>query len=345
MLKGTWSRNGKGLAASTVNVRVQQVCDFLTWMVDKRLRDNFDVPYTVMQVTMGAATRAKGRLTRQIRVRGGKARGKKRVLRMPMDIEVRDWLSKIKESAGPTLGLLCETVLLTGMRREEVVSLRTDTLPGNRRDWHVSNPLAPESQQMVRISIKYGTKGASYGEDHGDKVGPERSVLIPLSLANRWHAYRMGARNLAFKRWMKGVQGSAARVKRAEEAVHLFLREGDGARFSGKQLYDAWVSVERPVPGWSPHQGRHWWACSILWRELKKLVNIGQFSGETAAALLDATALSIIRLQIQPQLGHADDSTTMLYLGWVVDMISLPVSLNTDLGLDHNENLSLREVQ
>ncbi len=40
--------------------------------------------------------------------------------------------------------------------------------------------------------------------------------------------------------------------------------------------------------------------------------------------------MSVIRLQIQPQLGHAHDSTTMIYLRWVMDMLGVPVSLSTE---------------
>lgn len=343
MLKGTWSRDGRGRSATTVNARVQQACDFLAWMVEKGLRGPFDVPYETRQFSIGSATRAMGRTTREIQVRGGKVQASERILEMPTSAAVRQWLTRITESAGPTLGLMCETVLLSAMRREEVASLRIDTLPRDPSDWHISNPSAPESQQMVQISIEYGTKGPGYGEDHGDKIGPERSILIPLSLANHWHAYRNGNRNLAFKRWMDGIRGADARRARAREAVHLFLREDNGRRFTGKELYDAWVSVKLPIAGWSPHRGRHWWACSVLMRELEKHENIGRLSSETATALLESTALSIIRLHIQPQLGHAHDSTTMIYLRWVINLVSLPVGLEEDFLSDMSEPSSSGE--
>ena len=129
---------------------------------------------------------------------------------------------------------------------------------------------------------------------------------------------------------MRGYKNEAARRARADDSVHLFLRDSDGVRFEGFELYDAWTGVELPMKGWSPHKGRHWWACSILWRELKKYENIGPLSNETAAALIENSALSIIRLQIQPQLGHAGTDTTMIYLRWVMDMLSRPLSLDED---------------
>jgi integrase len=128
---------------------------------------------------------------------------------------------------------------------------------------------------------------------------------------------------------MKRVKG-AARVALAKSAVHLFLRASDGMQFKGPELYNAWTGALPPINGWSPHQGRHWWACSVLWRELKKHQHTPHLSNETTAALLENTALSIIRLQVQPQLGHANEATTMVYLRWVMDMLAVPASLEDD---------------
>ncbi len=331
MLKGLWSRDGNGLSPSTVNVRVQQACEFLTWMHDMGHRPQFQVPYSTMRLRKGSATSSIGHVGFEVSVRDGKVRQKKRVLRMPSDELVSKWLGRVYQRRGLTLGLLCETVLLTAMRREEVVSLHADVLHEQPDQWHIANPLAPPEQQQVRITIKYGTKGPYYGvSEQGDKIGPERDILIPLPLAQKWHSYRRHQRNSAFAKWMLGVKGAARHI-RAKQCVHLFLRESDGARFTGPNLYDAWTSVELPLDSWSPHDGRHWWACSVLWRELKnQSVVQDSLLGETAAALLDSTALGVIRLQIQPQLGHSDEATTMLYLRWVRDMVGIPVLLDLD---------------
>jgi integrase len=330
MLKGTWSRDINGCSPGTVNLRVQQACDFLVWMVEKGYREPFQIPYSTAKLKIGSATSSRGHLTRDVAVREGKAPVSKSVLRMPSDEDVRAWLRRIYEKAAPVVGLMCKSVLLTAMRREEIVCIRKDTLPENPKDWHIANPTAPISQQQVRISIKFGTKGSNFGTDHADKIGPERSILIPLTLAQEWDDYRRHSRNLAFKKWMEGVNGSYARRQHAQDCVHLFLNEETGERFTGRQLYDAWVSVPAPVDEWSPHSGRHWWSCSTLWRELKKHENLPHLNNETATALLESTAMSIIRLQIQPQLGHAQDSTTMIYLDWVMDMLGRPLTLDDE---------------
>ena len=329
MLEGLWSRDGYGLAPSTVNLRVQQACDFLTWMADTGQRVVFQIPYDTAKLRIGSATSSIGHLGFNVRVRKGKLRRPTRPLCMPTDAQVKAWLESVHEKYGPTYGLMCETILFTAMRREEVVCLRHDTLPDNPKHWLIANPLAPPAQQQVRISIRYGTKGPTYGRDNGDKIGPERDILIPLSLAQSWDHYRANARNQAFAARMKGAKG-VARLALAKSAVHLFLRASDGMQFQGPGLYNAWTGAQPPINGWSPHQGRHWWACSVLWRELKKHQHTPHLSNETTAALLESTALSIIRLQVQPQLGHANEATTTVYLRWVMDMLAVPASLEDD---------------
>ena len=238
------------------------------------------------------------------------------------------------QHCGSTKGLMCETVLLTAMRREEVACLRTDTLPEHTRDWHISSVDAPRQEQRVLVDIKFGTKGPSYGVNHGDKVGPSRSIWIPLDLAERLHNYREIVRPKALRLFVGKAQGVAEKRKCIAESVHLFLDDESGVRLTSRGLYNAWTSVDLPFDGWSPHLGRDWWACSVLWRELKKHEHFAAFSPGVSAALLESTAMSIIRLQIQPQLGHAQDSTTMIYLQWVADMLGVNLSIDYEQALD-----------
>ncbi|MFL9908296.1 site-specific integrase [Paraburkholderia sp. RL17-337-BIB-A] len=328
MLNGEWSKDGAPKKASTVNARVQQACDFLNWMVSRGFRKSFEVPYESSSLPFEAEPSTARTQKRSSRARRGRVRTPVTALNMPSSAAVREWLQRIHDISGPISYLMCETVVRTAMRREEVVCLRVDTLPENPADWHITNPDAPESAQLVRILIKFGTKGPSYGRDHGDKIGPEDPILIPLGLAKKWHEYRNGHRLKAFKNWMAGVKGAEARRKRAADAVHLFLHEADGERFSGKQFYDLWVSVELPCRGWSPHKGRHWWACVVLWREINK--NFSPVSNETPVVLLTATAQSILKLQIQPQLRHSSTSTTETYINWIVQMVGHSVNLEED---------------
>lgn len=334
MLRGTWSRDGTALSPQTVNLRVQQACDFLSWLADKGHRSPFEVPVEIRTIKTGGATSSVSHEGMQVAVREGKVRKNKRRLRMPTDEQLKAWLARVYQRCGATKGLMCETVLLTAMRREEVACLRTDTLPERPEDWHISSADAPRHEQRVLIDIKYGTKGPSYGHDHGDKVGPARSIWIPLDLAERLHAYRESARPKALKLLVGEAQGLAEKRKRIADSVHLFLDDESGRRLTSRGLYNAWTSVDLPFAGWSPHLGRDWWACSVLWRELKKHEHFAAFGPGVSAALLESTAMSIIRLQIQPQLGHAQDSTTMIYLQWVADMLGVNLSIEYERALD-----------
>lgn len=334
MLQGTWSRDGVPLSPQTINVRVQQACDFLSWLADKGHRAAFEIPVDVRTIKTGGATSAASHEGQQVAVRKGKVRKNKRRLRMPTDEQLHAWLKRVYENSGSTKGLMCETVLLTAMRREEVACLRTNTLPENPKDWHISSPDAPRQEQRVLIDIKFGAKGPNYGLDHGDKVGPERSIWIPLDLAERLHIYRQSERPKALRVLVGQAKSLVEKRKRIAESVHLFLDDASGLQLSARALYNAWTSVDLPFDGWSPHLGRDWWACSVLWRELKKHEHIATLGPGVSAALLESTAMSIIRLQIQPQLGHARDSTTLIYLQWVADMLGVNLSIKYEQDLD-----------
>jgi integrase len=217
------------------------------------------------------------------------------------------------------MGLMCETLLGTALRREELCSWRVDTLPLHKADWRIGDQTAPYGEQRVLVEIRYGTKGPDYAHDCGDKIGPQRSIWIPLSLADSLHAYRLQDRNIALRRWIQ----RAARMglqKRDDNVVHLFLDENTGERISAKRLYRAWTGVRLPMEGWSPHLGRHWWACSTLWAQLMRHERLWKLGEASTEELIHTSATNVIRLQIQPQLGHADERTSMRYLDWALDM-------------------------
>lgn len=337
MLNGAWSRDGTALSARTVNLRVQQSCDFLTWMADKGYRNQFHVPTESFRIRGGVSGVFTGHITKNVSVRKGKVRQTTRRLRMPTDSQVKFWLDAVYEKFGHTKGLMCETVLLTAIRREEVSCWRVDTLPENPDEWHINDHCAPRIEQRVLVNIKFGVKGTCYGYSHGDKIGPERRIWIPLHLAERIHDYRMKQRNQSLRRWVKAASTLAEQRRRIKEAVHLFINDETGKRINSKEFYNAWTGVELPYKGWSPHLGRHWWSCSILWCELKKHEHLLNVGGHAAATLLESCGMSVITLIIQPQLGHADLSTSMIYLQWAADMLNFNLTIQYESELDGPE--------
>lgn len=327
MLNGIWSRDGHRLTPKTVNLRVQQACDFLLWMADTGRRSEFEVPYSTIALTQGSATYSVGHVPFSVRARKNRVRQQNRALNMPSDECVSSWLSDIYRTGGNTIGLMCETVLLTAMRREEVVCLPVTVLHDDPDEWQIVNPQAPEKDQQVRVVISDGTKGPCYGfNERGDKIGPTREILVPLELARKWHAYKRHDRNKAFAAALRDKKGHE-RAARAKRRSYLFLQQTTGDKFTGPSFYYRWTVDGARLKGWTPHAGRHWWACSMLWRELKNFELAQPATNEAFAAMLDNVALGIIRLQIQPQLGHASDTTTMLYLRWIREVLGVPLSI------------------
>lgn len=327
MLSGAWSRDGVGLSARTVNLRVELACDFLAWMATAGHRRPFDIPREILKTRRQSGPGAIGQRSSASVVRKGRVRQDKRRLRMPTDEQVAEWLDSVYDRFGQARGLMCETVLLTAARREEVASWRVDTLPQSPEFWQLSQFEAPSSEQRVLVKIRYGTKGPDYGFDHGDKVGPERSIWIPSYLAGRIHEYRSGPRAEAVKKWVRGAQTLAERTMRRSESVHLFHDEKTGSRLTAKDLYNAWVGGKLPFKGWSPHLGRDWWACSVLWCELRKRERWYALGLDGTMTPNESSALDIILLQVQPQLGHANSETSMVYLQWLVDALGVTVTI------------------
>lgn len=334
MMDGRWSAEGRALSPSTINSRVQTACDFLTWMSDKGEREPFDVSTKKVKMSIGTATSSIGHRFKEVTRRVGKVRQNKRRLRMPSEAEVGKWLSSVYANSGYVMGLACETILLTALRREEAVALRINTLPEDPRDWHFTNPDAPRNAQQVLVQVKFGTKGEDYGEDHGDKIGPERSILMPLALAEKWHDYRQRKRNPALKLWVNSAKNMAARRERIAGAVHLFLDERTGSRLTADSLYRAWKKATLPFAAWSPHLGRDWWACSTLLREAERHEHLKELGPAVAAQLLESVGLTIIRLRIQPQLGHKHESTSLIYLQWAADRFGIALSIVYDAAFE-----------
>lgn len=334
MLKGIWSRDNRRLAESTINSRVNTAIEYLNWATDKGMRAPLVVPTTIRTFLRGSATSSVSHLPVQIEARKGKLREHKRRLGFPEEKVIASWLNEIykKEFVGPTEGLICETILETALRETEVASLRVDTLPRHRADWKIANPNAAVENQAVLVEVRYGTKGHDYGIDHGDKIGPVGTIRIAMPLALKLHQYRETVRPKALLMAIRQGRTAAEQRKIRDDAVHLFINPRSGRRYTGSNIYDIWRSVERPK-GWSPHLGRDFWACSILWRrieEQRKLLDIALNTNvdESVLAALQTNALAIIQLEIQPQLRHVSKETTLIYLQWLSDRLGVNLNLH-----------------
>ena len=320
MLKGVWSRSGRELENSTVNVRVDMATHYLRWLVDIGERERFDVLTKEVSQTYSRHDSSRKSI-KTVTVREGRLKLRSKILTLPTKQQAVEWLKESRCVSGSTFGLMAESILRTGMRREELTCLRVDSLPLSPSEWEVANPTQPPHLQEIVIRLEWGAKGETIATCpiSGDERKVGRTIRVPRTLALEWHEYRRKSRVRAVGNRLAGLKGRQ-REDVAASLVHLFLRDDTGERWSGKKFYDAWVAVPRFFADrWYPHAGRHWWACMTLWDEVMRL----EADGHTKENLL-----SIIMTRIQPQLGHVSEDTTMLYLRWAMNQLGTPLVLD-----------------
>lgn len=350
MLKGIWSENNSPLAPATVNVRVQIALEYQMWAADKGLREHFEIAVTSRTYLAGSHTSSKSHERKCVEGRKGKAKVNKRTLSFPSKKVIRSWLQSVYERPvfGKTEGLIADLILDTAIRREEAACWRVDTLPVDPNAWNIANPDEPEEFQSVLVTIKFGTKGKEYGiDEHGDKIGPEGTIHVPLCLARRIHEYRDTTRLLALKPFLKRGRTAPAQRRILNEAVHLFRNPSTGDRYTGEQIYAFWTRGARPAH-WCPHMGRDWWACCYLEERMRqhaeliqnvlKSPNLGH-DRSIVLALRD-TAQSVIQLEIRPQLRHVSAATSEIYLQWLFNKLRISLDQSQRwAGLDEAEGV------
>lgn len=339
MLDGTWSTRNASLAASTVNARVGEASRFLVWAASRSLREPFKVVTFNRTVVANSKSSAIGHRPKLVQQRAGVVRPDPKGMRMPADKEVAAWHQAVRIERGLTKALMCEVVLKTAVRREEIVQWRMDTLPLDRQSWDVSG-------DYVTVKVKYGTKGPKHRDGTGDLVGPARFITVPLDLAARLAEYREVRRPELLARYVRAAKTlQDRRARMLNSTKRLFISDFDGRPISAAGLYEAWTKASRlPFPGWSPHLGRHYWACKWLLDAVKKRLLVVHLEKESAwkRREVTATALDVLMFEIKPQLGHISEETSQRYLGWVLKaMILTNIS---DAYAESLESMALTDV-
>lgn len=335
MTEGTWSASGDGLSAVTINQRVDVALEIQQWAAYQGLRPDVEIPTKTITRERHSRGSSGRRETDKVEVRKGKKRIPIRTLGMPSEEAVGSWLQRIysKPVVGNTEGLMCETVLETAIRKSEVAGLRKDFLPEDPVEWPIVDRAVAPEHQMVYVIIRYGSKGPKYGKDHGDEIGPEQTIRMPMKLALRLHHYRNTERPKAIIVAMKKSKTGAEQKRIRDNTVHLFINPKTGQRYTPSRVYSAWISVPLPQQGWTVHHGRHFWACATLWRAMisyKKLLEeaLEKNLDPITITLFKSDAMSVIELQIQSQLRHASRETSMIYLQWLAERLGVALDLH-----------------
>ena len=298
MVEGRWSESGHRLSNETAESRVDRAIEFLTWAAQCGLRSNLDVPTFKSRKTFASGTSSQVR-GKEVNVRAGrKWRQNPRDLRLPSKDELTTWLHEVEERRGKTKALACRTALELALRKQELVSLPSSILPRDKRRWNVVG-------DNVILHITEGTKG-----------GRDRWVQCPIPLAADLHQYITGRRLRGLSIWTKEHRG-----EKAPDA--LFLSESTGAPLSAGRFYNAWTCW-RIYNGWCPHLGRNVWACYTLLDHLKlEADRVGITLDKLPHNWIYGTGDSLIRLHIQPQLGHVDATTSQIYLRWIMNHLAV----------------------
>lgn len=124
-------------------------------------------------------------------------------------------------------------------------------------------------------------------------------------------------------KYVNAAGGTERRKRLLEREDRLFLSEYDGRPITSDTLYKAWTLMPvkfKPYPEWSPHLGRHFWACTTLWEAFVEREAMLADGVVATSDWISASAGSDLLMLIMPQLGHLDESTTREYLVWLREM-------------------------
>jgi integrase len=319
MRRGHWSSDGHGLSARTVTLRTAVAVDYLNWTAARGIRAAFSVPRRSKRISARSGTSSYGQHWINIEARDGRVRPDPKELRLPNDLEMRRWLRAVKVEKGPTKETMCDLVVQSAIRREEAVQWRVDTLPLDRSSWRVKG-------DNVELTIRHGTKGPKSIDERGEKTGPPRQIGIPIALALKLEHYREFIRPRQREMYVaRGKDAVERRLRMNDAPKQLFLSDSTGQPISAQSFYEAWTKVSSvPYVGWSPHLGRDYWACKTLLSLMAREARAFDLSNTAAVGeMFRLTAMDIITMVIQPQLGHAQLATTQIYLTWVHRVLAL----------------------
>lgn len=312
MLNGQWSRAAAnayrppGLKPSTVNRRSAIATEFFLWASLKGFCGR--VPPTTSSKGPRPRSSIPIRVTDVDAVHARRNRVDPKCLRLPTGEELEEWLKELKARHGKTVFIAARCILETGVRVEELALLRASDLPQ-------PDDIPPD--RPAKMLIKYGTKG---GRTPGDpaKIGKSRELRFDRDFLVRLHDYKRLRRPVALDaRRRRGIV--------APPPPQLFLSERTGEPLSISSFRKAWVGCSKlPFVGFTPHAGRHTFACETLLSLLRDEAKAqGIAARHLPASFIQHRGDELIRMYIRPAMGHLDEHTTDGYLSWVAEHLSV----------------------
>lgn len=302
---GIWSASGERLAASTSNGRADNATHFLTWAADRGLRGEFKVNLTVQQKRIG------GRM-RTVTVRPGRLKeplGESQIdtFRLPQPVEVRDWLAAVRRCRGYAKYLVCRFILETGVRLGEAEAFPVADWPSVEK----IEEAAFRRDVFVPANLTRGTKG-----------GRPRTIRVPIELAREIRVWIDGPRN-------KYV--FALYKRDGKRTDNLFVSDAPG--FIGIPILrhtigDCFAKVTPRPKVWSPHKGRHAFACFFILYALEAEARAHKSTPAGMGVNWVHNRGSEWLKMLQRQFGHVDEVTTQIYLKWLATALNLAETAN-----------------
>jgi integrase len=298
-IDGRWSVLGGKLLPSTANERADEATSFVRWAADRRLRGPFDVK---MFVTRGSRALGVGPAP----VRSGRAKEdiispEQAGFVLPEREEVREWLEAVRAQRGYSKYLACKIIMNTGARRHEVEALTTAQWP---TDEAISRAI---SRRLFSVPMRLTvTKG-----------GRPRTIRVPIALAKEVREFINGKRkNYARRFYLANDKTRTDRLLLSDDlAAH-------GRPISAQTIYRCFSEVEPGPSHWSPHKGRHVFAC--FWVLSALSVEADRSGGlKTKSADWVNNRGEFWLKALQRQFGHVSTATTEEYLRWLVYATSL----------------------
>lgn len=297
-IAGRWSYNGEGLDVTTANKRADEVTNFLTWAAQTELRGPFPVKRFFAE---GPSSKGKHRA----KARAGRAKENdttqtEKSFILPKPEAIKEWLKQVIKQKGYAKHLACRFILETGARRMEVELLEVD-------QWPMEDAIAEAAeaeQQTVSMDL-FETKG-----------GKPRIIWVPLSFALRVRKWIDGRRVTYARRYYKHNAG--------KRTSRLFLSDhpdAHGQPLSAQTIYRTFTDVTPRPKGWSPHKGRHCFACFYVLNAITADAGPKGLEAKGADWIWDRGAVWLAFLR--KQFGHVSENTTQLYLRWLIQATSL----------------------
>ncbi|WP_417729587.1 hypothetical protein [Roseovarius sp.] len=289
MADGRWSDDGP-ISRATIEARLSVALDYLSYAAaaPRRWRGSFDDAPILGYGQVASADRR---------------------CAIPSKADVATWLDRLRVETYPAQHLMTQAIFETGLRREEAVAIRSSQIPP---------PEAFYPGPYQHIEISYGTKGGRDPAD-SDRKGKPRTIRVRTDFLERLylHARNPKERPAALAVFRERHPGEKA-------PDHLFLNPETGSPYSIAQPNKLFKrAAPAPMSPWTPHMGRHFWAC---WTLLELLQEEAHLAGLRRGDLLPSTLKEFGHsslLRLKQYLGHVSEETTDIYLAWASEHLRI----------------------